>query len=62
MTIKNYQTGETIGTSVSIAEEKYEQALAEDNTGTGAVRAGDWLSEEEIAKFGISEDLTIYAE
>lgn len=62
MTIKNYQTGQTIGTSNSIDEDKYEAYLAEDNTGTGAVKAGDWLSDDEIEKFGISADLTIYAE
>lgn len=62
MTIINYKTGETIGTSVSIDAKKYAEQVAEDNTGTGAVRAGEWLSPAEIAKFGISADLTIYAE
>ncbi len=62
MTIKNYQTGETIGTSTSIDAVEYEAYLAKDHTGTGAVRAGDWISEEELGSMGISADLTIYAE
>ena len=62
MTIKNYSSGATIGTSTSIDEGKYEAYLAEDNTGTGAVKAGDWISSEELAVLGIDADLTIFAE
>ena len=62
MTIKNYQTGAEIGTSTSIDEDEYEAYLAADNTGTGAVKAGDWISSEELAELGIDADLTIYAE
>ena len=54
MTIKNYSTGATIGTSTSIDAEKYEAYLAADNTGTGAVKAGDWISSEELAELGIA--------
>ena len=64
MTIKNYSTGATIGNSTSIDEGKYEAYLAEDSTGTGtgAVKAGDWISSEELAALGIEADLTIFAE
>lgn len=62
MNITNYQTGETIGISTSIDETEYREFLENDGTGTGAVRAGDWISADEIAAFGISADLTIYAE
>ncbi len=62
MTIKNYQTCAEIGISTSIDEDKYEAYVAADNTGTGAVRAGDWISSAELAELGISADLTIYAE
>lgn len=61
MTILNYQTGATIGTSTSIDEDKYEAYLAEDHTGTGAVKAGEWISDEERAELGIDADLAIYA-
>lgn len=62
MTIKNYQTGEEIGISTSIDEDKYEAYVAADNTGTGAVKAGDWISSEELEQLGIAADLTIFAE
>lgn len=62
MTINNYATGEFIGNSSSINDEAYEAYLASDNSGTGAVKAGDWLSAEEIAEFGITADATIFAE
>ena len=62
MNITNYKTGEYIGTSTSVDVEAYEKTLAADNTGTGAVRAGDWISKEELNRLGINADLTIYAE
>lgn len=62
MTIKNYQTGAEIGNATSIDEGKYESYVAADNTGTGAVKAGDWISFEELEQLGIAADLTIYAE
>jgi hypothetical protein len=62
MTISNYSTGAHIGISISIDEDAYNAYLANDNSGTGAVRAGDWLSDEELEEFGIDADLTIFAE
>lgn len=62
MTIKNYQTGAVIGTSTSIDEDKYEAYVAADNSGTGAVKAGDWINSEELAALGIAAELTIFAE
>lgn len=62
MIINNYSTGATIGNSTSIDEGKYEAYLASDNTGTGAVKAGDWISPEELVELGITADLTIFAE
>ena len=41
MNVKNYSTGADIGIATSIDEEKYEAYLAEDNSGTGAVKAGN---------------------
>ncbi len=60
MSINNYQTGEFIGNSISINDEAYEAEL--ETNPTGAVRAGDWLSDEDLAQLGIDEDLTIYAD
>lgn len=62
MTIRNSTTGATVAHSTSIDEARYEAYLAADNTGTGAVRAGDWISSEELAEMGIAADLTIWAE
>jgi hypothetical protein len=62
MNIKNYQTGRDIGFSSSIDEEKYDEYVDSDTTATGAVRAGDWISREELEILGIDEDLTIFAE
>jgi len=62
MNIINYNSGKIIGSSTTIHEDKYEAYVANDLTGTGAVKAGDWISDEEIEEFGIDADLTIYAE
>ena len=62
MNIKNYHTGADIGISTTIDANKYEAYLDTDNTGTGAVKAGDWISSAELAELGISADLTIFAE
>ncbi len=62
MNVKNYSTGADIGIATSIDEEKYEAYLAEDNSGTGAVKAGDWISDEELAELGIEADLTVFFE
>jgi hypothetical protein len=62
MKIKNYRTNDDLGISISIDEDAYEAFLADDNSGTGAVKAGDWISSEELEELGIDKDLTIYAE
>lgn len=33
-----------------------------DNSGTGAVKAGDWISEGDLAALGINADLTVFFE
>ena len=61
MTAKNYQTGAEIGT-VNIEEDKYEAYVAGDSTATGAVKAGEWLSNSQLEELAIEADLTVFFE
>ena len=53
MNIINYKPVKIIVLSLSIDGAAYEAYVANDLTGTGAVKAGDWISDEEIEEFGI---------
>ena len=59
MTVNNYQTGTELGTA-EIDEEKYESYAFADNTATGAVKAGEWLSNEELESLGIDVETTVF--
>lgn len=60
VTIHNYKTGECIG-DASIDFEKYDaQYPAPANP--GAVRAGDWLTEDGLGSNNINADLTVWFE
>jgi len=59
MKITNYSTGAHLGTS-SINEDEYEAYVAADTTGTGAVKAGDWISDGDLSGLGIAAELTVF--
>ena len=60
--ILDYKAGSFVG-NVTIAPEtmaRYEEQLS--SNATGAVKASDWLTEEQTGSLGIAADLTIYIE
>ena len=61
MTIRNYRTDDKIG-EADIDEDAYEVFLENDNSGSGAVRAGDWLTDSQLDDLGIDAELTIYCD
>jgi len=61
MRILDYKTNDKIG-EAEIDEEAYAEFLENDNSGSGAVRAGDWLTGEQLNELNIDAELTIYAD
>lgn len=62
MKVYLYKGGEYLGYCSEISLVKYEDTVIADMTATGAVKAGDWMSDKSLEKFGIKRDTVVYFE
>lgn len=61
VTVHDYKTGEIIGACQMKDFARYDAAYPAPSN-PGAVRAGDWLSDDAAGSLGISQDLTVWFE
>lgn len=62
MKVYIYKGGEFLGYCAEISIVKYETEVITAMTTTGAVKAGDWMSDAALEKFGITRDTVVYFE